>query len=193
MGDVTLGRWQEVVRFADLLLRAAERDSGRDAVVFPDVRLSYAALQERAFAAARSLAALGVGPGGRVGVLMANAPDFVALLFGTSLLGAVMVPINARFAPRELSYVIANGDLDVVVTGDAAGEGADHVDRLHRALPGLDRLAPGGRPQLDATPVLRAVVALGERAIPGMVGEAEFAALGAGDDGPVLDRHRRTA
>jgi fatty-acyl-CoA synthase len=193
MDETRPARWQEVFRFADLLLRAAERAPDRDALVFPDVRLSYADLQARALAAARSLAALGIGPGRRVGVLMPNAPDFVAMLFGTSLLGAIMVPINARFAPRELGYVIVNGDLDVVVTSDTGDAGADHVRRLHMAVDGLADLAPGARPRLDAAPALRAVVALGEREIPGMIGRAEFDALGGGEDGPVLDRHARTA
>ncbi|MBV8216927.1 MAG: hypothetical protein JO325_00570, partial [Solirubrobacterales bacterium] len=57
------GRWQEVVRFADLLTRAAERDPGGEALVFPDARLTYGELEGRAFAFARSLIALGVGPG----------------------------------------------------------------------------------------------------------------------------------
>ncbi len=193
MGEISRIRWQEVMRFADLLLRAADRSPDHDAVVFPDRRMSYADLQERSLAAARSLAALGIGPGRRVGVLMPNAPDFVALLFGTSLLGAVMVPVNARFAPRELGHVIVDGDLDVVVTSGAAGDAVDHVGRLHRALPGLEDLPPGARPGLQAAPMLRAVVALGEREIPGMIGGAEFAALGGGGDGAVLDLHRRTA
>lgn len=187
-------RWQEVLRFADLLLRAADREPGADAVVFPDARLSYGELAEQALAAARSLAALGVGPGGRVGILMPNAPEFATLLFATSLLGAVMVPVNARFAPRELGYVITHGEVDVVITSERIVEGADHIDRLHKALPGLGDLAAGARPQLAGSPELRAVVALGAGDVPGMLSGAEFAALGeGGSDGAVLDLHARTS
>jgi fatty-acyl-CoA synthase len=176
----TPSRWQEVVRFGDLLLRAAERDPDHEALVFPQSRLTYAELEERSLRAARSLRALGVGPGSHVGVLMANCCEFVELLFGTSLLGAVMVPINARFAPRELGYVIENGDLDVVVTSDLVVEHVDYVARIQEALRDI-----GARP---------AVVVLGADAPPaGMLSEAEFAA-GAerftGED--VLALHRRT-
>ena len=42
--STTSRRWQEVVRFADLLLRAAERDPDREAVVFPAGRVTYGEL-----------------------------------------------------------------------------------------------------------------------------------------------------
>jgi len=41
-------RWQDVVRFADLLLRSAERDPEHEAVVFPDALLTYGELERRA-------------------------------------------------------------------------------------------------------------------------------------------------
>ena len=46
-----------------------------------------------------------------------------------------MVPINSRFAPRELGYVVENGDLEVVFTSDAVVEHVDYVARLQEALP----------------------------------------------------------
>ena len=109
-------RWQDVFRFADLLLRAAERDPDHEAVVFWGAgRRTYRELETNAFRVARSLYAMGIRPRSRVGILMPNCLEFVELLFGVSLLGAVMVPINARFAPRELGYVTENGDLEVSV------------------------------------------------------------------------------
>jgi fatty-acyl-CoA synthase len=179
---MSTSRWQEVLRFGDLLLRAAERDPDHEALVFPDARLTYGELEARAFAAARSLRGLGVGPGSHVGVLMSNSEEYVEMLFGISLLGAVMVPINSRFAPRELGYVVENGDLGVVITSDAVVEHVDYVARLQEALPEL------------AAPALRTIVLLGDREVPGMTGRAEFAAAGAGvTDEEVLELHRRTA
>jgi fatty-acyl-CoA synthase len=170
-------RWQEVVRFGDLLLRAAERDPDHEAVVFPDRRVTYRELEQRAFSVARSLLALGIGPQSRVGILMPNCIEFVELLFGISLIGGVMVPINARFAPRELAYVIANGDLEVVVTSDLVVEHVDYVARLHEALPELSTLPAGIDLDLPETPALRRVVLLGDRSASGMTAGSEFAAL----------------
>ena len=164
-------RWQDTVRFADLLLRAAERDPNHEAVVFPGARVTYGELERRAFAIARSLLAIGIGPQSRVGILMPNCIEFVELLFGISLVGGVMVPINARFAPRELAYVIENGDLEMVFTSDTIVEHVDYVERLHDALPHLRGLPPTRDIALSEAPRLRSIVLLGGREAAGMATE----------------------
>ena len=181
-------------RFGDLLLRAAERDPDHEAIIFPDARVSYRELDQRAFAVARSLLALGIGPGSRVGILMPNCIEFVELLFGTELTGAVMVPINARFAPRELAYVIEHGDLEVVFTSDLAVRHVGTVERLHEALPHLRNLPPHRELDLPEAPRLRSIVLLGGREAAGMTNEDEFAALSEQScEEEVLTRHQRTS
>jgi fatty-acyl-CoA synthase len=187
-------RWQDTVRFADLLLRAAERDPEHEAVVFPGARVTYRELEQRAFAVARSLMAHGIGPQSRVGILMPNCIEFVELLFGISLAGGVMVPINARFAPRELAYVIENGDLEMVFTSDVVIEHVDYVERLHEALPPLRGLPPTRELDLPEARKLRSIVLLGGREADGMATEREFAAFAKEvGDGEVLARHQRTS
>lgn len=196
MGTRTQGsdRWQDVVRFADVLLRAAERSPDRDAVVFPNRRVTYAEVERRAFSVARSLLGLGLGPRSRVGLLMPNCPEFVELLFGASLIGSVLVPINSRFAPRELGYVIENADLDVLVTSDEIVDHVDYVEILQEALPGLADRSAGEPPRLACAPALRAIVLIGDRDAPGMIPRATFDRYGDDQhDETVLELHRRTA
>jgi acyl-CoA synthetase (AMP-forming)/AMP-acid ligase II len=196
MGSRTRGsdRWQDVVRFGDVVLRAREQFGEREAVVFPGRRLTYAEVQERSFGVARSLLGLGCGPGSRVGLLMPNCPEFVELLFGISLIGAVVVPINSRFAPRELGYVVENADLDVLVTSDAFVDHVDYVRILQDALPGLADRPAGSSPGLDCAPALRAIVLIGQRDAPGMISRVTFDRFGHDqDDATVLALHRRTA
>ncbi len=187
-------RWQDTVRFGDLLLRAAERDPDHEAVVFPTDRVTYGELERRAFAVARSLLALGIRPQSRVGILMPNCIEFVELLFGISLVGGVMVPINARFAPRELGYVIENGDLEIVFTSDVVIEHVDYVERLHEALPGLRGLPPQSELDLPEAPKLQSIVLLGGREAPGMATERDFTQVADQvSDDDVLVRHQRTS
>ncbi len=167
-------RWQEVFRFADLVTRGAASHRDRDALVFPGERLTYAELEQRAFAAARALRASGIGPGDRVGLLMPNCTAFVELLFGISLLGAIMVPINARFAAPELRYVIENGDLQLLFTSDIAREHVDYVERLHEALPELAHRPPGAPSRLSSAPRLAEIVLIGSREAAGMVRYEQF-------------------
>ncbi|HEX3737508.1 MAG TPA: class I adenylate-forming enzyme family protein [Solirubrobacterales bacterium] len=152
--------WAEAISLGDLLLRAAERHPEREALVFLERRFSYAEVAERAIAAARSLAGLGVEPGEAIGLLLPNGVDFISLFFGAQLLGAVVVPINTRFRARELRHVVESAGLTAVVTG---GSGPiDLLGRLQEALPGL--AAEGDPAALDvaAAPRLRALVGLGD-------------------------------
>ena len=167
----------DVVTFGDLLVRAAARQPDHDAIVFPTMRHSYRSLLDASTNAARSLLGLGVGRGDHVGILMPNCIDFVEVMFGASMIGAWVVPINARFKGRELAYVVENADLDVLVTSDIIDQYTDYVEILHECLPGLAGAADPTRLALDVAPKLRAVVLLGDKSPAGMVDREAWDAL----------------
>ena len=160
----------------DLLLTAADRQPDRMAIILPDQRITYAELRDQAIHRALSLHALGVGPGDHVGLLMPTGMDFVITMFACSMLGAVTVPVNARYQPPELAYVIENADLRVLLTTDEIADAVNFVGRLHVAIPAL-ATADAGSLQLEAAPMLRSIVLLGESSGGGMIGHAEFEAL----------------
>jgi fatty-acyl-CoA synthase len=173
-------RWHDALTLGDLLVRAVERDAESEAIVFPDgLRRSYGDLYAGAEAAARSLAALGVDKGSHVGILMPNCIDFLETFFGAALLGAVAVPINARFKPRELCHVVADGDVEVLVTSDLIAEHVDYVSLLHETLDGLADAADPLALSLSPVPRLRSVVLLGSRPAAGMVDRETFEQLAA--------------
>ena len=162
---------------AGLLLRSAERRPDHEALVFPTERFTYATLRDGAVRAARSLAALGVGRGDHVGLLMPNCPDFVLAFFGAQLLGAVVVPVNTRFRSRELGYVFENAELAVLLTSDIVDDHVDFVERIAESVAGLDGADPE-RLALHDAPLLRTIVLLGEREAPGMLTRARFDEVG---------------
>jgi fatty-acyl-CoA synthase/long-chain acyl-CoA synthetase len=166
-----------VTTMGDLLLSAADRYPDTPALVFPDSQYSYRELAARAVLRARSLQALGVKPRDRVGILMHTCPAFVEIFFAAALCGAVVVPINARYRPSELAYVIENGDIAALVTTDAITEQVSFVDRLTAALPGIESQGDARRLELGAAPLLRNVVLMGTTAAPGFVAQDEFDAL----------------
>jgi fatty-acyl-CoA synthase len=87
----------------DALAEAAGRGVG--ALVFHledgPVELGAAELQERAGAAARRLAARGIGPGDRVGVLGPNRPEWAVWAYATWLAGAALVPLPIPLRVRD--------------------------------------------------------------------------------------------
>lgn len=171
--------WINVTTLGDLLLQAAERHPGTDAIVFPEERVSYRELAARAIDHARSLHALGVRPGDHVGLLMPTCMDFPELFFGVALCGAVAVPINARYQSAELAYVVENADLVAVITTSRINDHVNFVERLTGAFPAL---AEGPDPMalaLEAAPRLRRLVLMGPGEAPGFLPEQAFRARGA--------------
>jgi acyl-CoA synthetase (AMP-forming)/AMP-acid ligase II len=153
---------EDVMPLGQLLLRSARRHPDKEALVFPGERLTYRELADRSWNVARSLVALGVQPGEHVGVLMTNHPDLLASVFGASLIGAVVVPINARYRTNELQFLIEDADLVALLTHDAADAYVDFTALVSEALDGIQ------------APKLRHVVMMGEREPEGFLSRAEF-------------------
>ncbi len=151
----------------DMLVAGANKWPRHDALIFPDHRHTYQSLLDAAFNRAQSLHALGISPGDHVGILMANCPEYIECLMGAQLIGAMAVPINARYKPPELAYVVENADINVIVTHDRISEYANFAELL------LDAFADGKPPELQH------MVMFGEPA-DGFVTQAEFEAGAAG-------------
>lgn len=174
--------YAEAITIGDLLVRSTDRHGDAEALVFPEYRATYSELLDSAVRVAQGLLALGVKRGDHVGILMPNCPKFVEVFFGASLIGAVVVPINARFKRRELAYVVENSDIVVLLTSDVIAEHVNFVELLHDSVPGLASAPDPGRLTLDAAPALRAVVLFGESSAAGMLREDEFYELANGVD-----------
>jgi fatty-acyl-CoA synthase len=101
---------------SDWLDDCAERYSGRPMVLTDDCELSYADVAIQSRRLADGLAALGVQPGDRVAMIMANYPDFVAIKFAIARTAAIAVPLNYLYRSDELRFVLADAECRVVIT-----------------------------------------------------------------------------
>ena len=118
--------WIEATTLGDLVDRTAEWRGEHEALVFPDARVRYDELAGLIDGYARSLRALGVGPGDHVGILMPNRLEFVLALFGAAKLGAVVVPVNGRFKSHELGHVVAHADLRTLLVASGPPDTPDY-------------------------------------------------------------------
>jgi long-chain acyl-CoA synthetase len=82
----------------------------------------------------------GVQPGDRVGLWLKNCPEFIPAFFGILHAGGVVVPINNFFKPNEVSYIIEDSGIDVLITDE---ELAVHFGALAAARPRLQLLVAG--------------------------------------------------
>lgn len=176
---------EPIYTLGGMLQRSAQDFAGAPALIFPDSSRTHAELYARAAEWARSIVTMGVQPGDNVGLLFTTCPQFVEIMFGVALAGAVCVPINARYQPGELAYLIENADLVTVFTTGRVAENLDFVERLTAALPSLGA-ADKVDLQLSEAPKLRRIVLFGERAAPGFLPADEALRLGAVVDAAVV-------
>src|SRR5262245_65723488 len=78
-------------------------------------RVSLEALEARVRRIASGLAALGVGQGDCVAILMRNDIAFLEASYAAQALGAYAVPINWHFKAEEIAYILADSGARVLV------------------------------------------------------------------------------
>ncbi len=139
---------------ASILSESANRHPNRDAVVMGDGRITYAQLWEQSRRYAAVLSQRGIGPGDRVAVLLPNVPDFPRVYFAALSLGAVVVPIHALLIAREMTYVLQDSGVKMLIAAaPLLGEGAPAA-----AAAGVDLLAVMGGEDVDRLDLLAAEV-----------------------------------
>ena len=99
----------------DFLRRAAQTYPDKTAVVDGDRRFSYRDLQLRVNRLANSLLALGIGAGDRVCILSPNSHFFLESFYGTSLVGAILVPLNYRLTAVDHEYILNHAGVKAVL------------------------------------------------------------------------------
>ena len=80
---------------------------------------TYAEFEQAVARFAQGLQDLGVQKGDHVAFLLGNTPHFLISLYATMRLGATVIPINPIYTPDEISYIIRNGDVKVLVAVDS--------------------------------------------------------------------------
>ena len=113
----------EHLNIADYFLdgRVREGRGDRVALLTDQGRTTYAELQARANRFGRLLTAAGVEPEQRVLVALPDGVDFVAALFGTLKLGAVVVMVNPALPADDIRHLLAYSRAKAIVTdADAA-------------------------------------------------------------------------
>ncbi len=79
-------------------------------------RWTYPQLVADVDACALGLDALGVRKGDRVGIWAPNCAEWVLVQYGTAKLGAILVTINPAYRTHELSYVLRQAGVSVLVS-----------------------------------------------------------------------------
>lgn len=134
----TLGAWLD---------ECAGQYGERPFVITDERTLTYADTARWADRLADGLAALGVRTGDRVGMVLANYPEFAPVKFAVAKAGAVAIPFNYLYRTGELGYVLAQSECSVLITM-AGFAGLDYLGMLDQIAPGWERGSPSALPAL---------------------------------------------
>lgn len=150
-----------------LIRDTAARQPDATALEYRDRKLTYAALWALVQGTAQSLLAAGIGRGERVAIYLPKQIETVAAIFGASAAGAVYVPVNPALKGRQVAYILADCDVQVLVTSN-------------------DRLI-GLADDLRQCPELKRIVVTNDKVaavdLPGVVIETWADFMAAGDGG----------
>ena len=103
------------------LRRAAARWPDRSALVFDETAetLTFSELAARVDRFAAALAATGIGPGDRVGIMLPNRVEWPLAWLGLARLGAVMVPVNTSYRTADAGFVLEHAGVRAVIATGA--------------------------------------------------------------------------
>jgi fatty-acyl-CoA synthase len=117
-------------------------------------RFTYARFAEMARSLAATLDDLAVGENDRVAIVSPNAARFLVSLFGVSVFGRILVPVNFRLNPEETRYIVEHSGSSVLLVDPELEESLRPISVKHRLV-----LGAATDPQLflrkGATPRLR--------------------------------------
>ncbi|MCU0300641.1 MAG: long-chain fatty acid--CoA ligase [Candidatus Nanopelagicales bacterium] len=112
------------MNLASNLVRSAEANPGKAAIILDDTVVPYGMLAQGAARVAGWLASLGVQPGDRVAVSLPNIPHMPIIYYGILWAGGVVVPVNPLYKSREFAYVLRDSDSRAFFAWDGVAEEA---------------------------------------------------------------------
>jgi crotonobetaine/carnitine-CoA ligase len=116
---------------------AVSRNPEKGFLVFKDQEVTYEKLLESVHRIANGLLSLGVKKGDKLAILLPNCLEFPYSWLAANCIGAVMVPVNARFVDDEIKYVLQHSEARALVTSQ---NHLETIERIRGDLPRLDTI-----------------------------------------------------
>jgi fatty-acyl-CoA synthase len=157
----------------DALDKAAERYGDEVAYVFTSGEVTYNSLKQTSDLVARGLLRLGVTKGDKVAIWMAGYAEWAFVYFALARIGAIMVPVNTRYRPDEIKFVLNKSKASLLILKEEPNK--DFLGLLKQLFPGG---AFAGNLPNETLPSLRTLIAISHRRIDGCLGFDELFAAG---------------
>lgn len=110
------------LNLASIIEHHARLNPKKEAVIFGETRINYSTLNSMANRVANALGEMGIGYGDKVALSCPNLPYFPIVYYGILKAGAIVVPLNVLFQPREIKYHLEDSDAKAVFVFEGTDE-----------------------------------------------------------------------
>jgi fatty-acyl-CoA synthase len=155
---------------------AAERYGDKVATVFHNGEVTYNQLKQTADLIARGFLSLGISKGDKVAIWMAGYAEWAYVYFALARIGAIMVPVNTRYRPEEVEYVLNKSKASILILKEEPNK--DYLSLFKELSPEAGEA--GGAIPNEKLPHLRKIVVSSQRSLVGCLSFDDLKNLGAG-------------
>ena len=128
------------------LYRGVDLYAKKIGVISGDCRYTYAQFGERCERLAAGLLSVGTRPGDRVAYLSFNNNQLLEGYFGVPLAGAMVMPLNVRLTPFELTSILNHAEPRILIY---ESDFASVVEQLRQSCPKVEQWIEVGQPYED--------------------------------------------
>ena len=100
--------------------------------------MTWSRVAETARAQAAGLDALGIGVGERVAIVSQNSARLLTSFFGVSGSGRIVVPVNFRLSPAEITYIVEHCGASMLLVDPELDEALTGIGPAHRYVLGAE-------------------------------------------------------
>ncbi|EMG37352.1 acyl-CoA synthetase (AMP-forming)/AMP-acid ligase II [Desulfocurvibacter africanus PCS] len=148
-----------------------------DAIIYVDrdFRLTWRQFGALVDDLAKGLMAMGIEPGEKVAIWATNVPYWVALMFATAKVGAVLLTVNTNYKQNEIKYLLSHSETENLFLIDGYRD-TDYVQTIYELVPEL-KTEQRGFMKSETFPHLKRVLFLGPEKHRGMYSIPEILSL----------------
>ena len=154
---------------------AARKYGDKVATEFHNGAITYNQLKKNSDLIACGFLKLGIGKSDKVAIWMAGYSEWALVYFALMRIGAIIVPVNTRYRPEEIEYVLNKSRASLLVLKEEPNK--DYLSLLRELCPGAGEAADA-LPN-EKLPYLRRIVVSSPRSSAGWLSFDALNALGA--------------
>lgn len=119
---------------SNLLARNARKYPNQEAVICHGRRVTYKTLDEQVTRLSHALLSKGIKQQDKVILFMPNVLEFVVSYFAVQRIGAIVVPVNAKFTLSEVEYVAEHAEAKAILAHEAIFAAVESISNIEMKI-----------------------------------------------------------